>query len=61
MFYKTNYGLLKFKSPLLTNTQFIKLNDLKKILQHWYESFNINFFDQHDFKMALHKYVWKNW
>jgi hypothetical protein len=30
------------------------------ILQHSYKSFSTNFFDQHDIKMAIHKYVWKN-
>ncbi len=55
MFYKINFGVLKFKSK--TKTQIVKLNDLKKILQHLYKSFNINFLDQHDIKGALHKYV----
>jgi hypothetical protein len=55
VFYKINFGVLKFKSK--TKTQIVKLNDLKKILQHLYKSFNINFLDQHDIKGALHKYV----
>jgi hypothetical protein len=35
----------------------IKLNDLKINLQHSYKSFSKNVFDQHDIKMALHKYL----
>jgi hypothetical protein len=31
------------------------------VLQHSYKSFSTNFLDQHDIKMAIHKYVWKNW
>jgi hypothetical protein len=31
------------------------------ILQHSYKSFNKKFLDQNDIKVALHKYVWKDW
>ncbi len=34
----------------------MKLNDLKKILQHSYKSFSTNFL-QRDIKVALHEYV----
>jgi hypothetical protein len=54
--------VLKFKGPLLKP----KLNLLNQIiifliLQHSYKSFSTNFLDQHDIKVALHKYVWENW
>jgi len=38
------------KSFTKTKIQFIKLNDLKKNLQHSCKSFNTNFFDQHILK-----------
>jgi hypothetical protein len=61
-FYKTNLGVLKFKSPLL-KPKLNLVNKMKiwKILQHSYKSFSTNFLDQYDIKMALHKYVWKFW
>ncbi len=31
----------------------MKVNDLKKKIQHSYKSFNKNFLDQHDIKVAL--------
>jgi hypothetical protein len=31
------------------------------IFQHSYKSFSTNFLDQHDIKVALHKYVWQIW
>jgi hypothetical protein len=55
MFYKIDFGVLKLKNK--TKTQIIKLNDFFGILQHLYKSFSINFIDQHDIKVALHKYV----
>jgi hypothetical protein len=33
---------------------------IKKILQHSYKSFNTNFLDQHDIKVALNKYFEQN-
>ncbi len=50
MLYKTNSGVLKFKNLLLKP----KFNLLKKST-HIYISFNTNFLDQHDIKVALHK------
>jgi hypothetical protein len=32
-----------------------------QIFQHSYKSFSTNFLDQHDIKVALHKYVGQNW
>jgi len=59
VFYKINFVKIQ-KSFIQTKTQFIKLNDLKKLLQHSYESFSTNFLDQHDIHVTnLHKYVWK--
>ncbi len=46
--YKTNFGVLKFK-----------LNDFLKKNQHIYTSFNTNFLDQHDIKVALHNFFEK--
>jgi hypothetical protein len=56
-----NIGVKVQKSFTKTKIQFIKLNDLKKNLQHSYKSFNTNFFDQNHIKMTLHKYFWQNW
>jgi hypothetical protein len=60
MFYKTDFGVFKFKSPLLKS----KLNLLNKKI--FLDFFNIhinhlftNFLDQHDIKVALHKYFEK--
>jgi hypothetical protein len=56
MFYKFDFGVLKFKSPFLKSN----VNLLNQMM--FSELFNIhsiNFLDQHDIKVALHKYVRK--
>jgi len=53
MLYKFDFGVLKFKSPLLKPNSKFKSKWLKKT-QHSYKSFSTNFLDQHDIKVALH-------
>ncbi len=61
VFYKIDLLMLKFKSPLL-KPKFNLLNQIiEKNLQRSYKSFSTNFFDQHDIKVTLHKYLWQNW
>jgi hypothetical protein len=61
MFYKFDFWVLKFKSPLLKiKTQCIKLYIYFWTLQHSYKSFTTIFLDQHDIKITLHKHGWKH-
>jgi hypothetical protein len=60
MFYKFDFGVLKFKNLLLKpKLNLLNLKKLFLILQHSNKSFNTNFFNQHDIEVALHKYVSK--
>jgi hypothetical protein len=54
VFYKIDFGVFKFNLFFIkTKTQFMKVNDFLKKIQHSYKSFNKNFLDQHDIKVAL--------
>ncbi len=57
--YKIEFLILKFKSYLL-KPKFKILNEMIFFFEHSYKSFSTKFLDQHDIKVALHKYVSQN-
>ncbi len=59
LFKKTSDAKIQ-KSFTKPKIKFIKSNHLKKIF-NTHKLFNMNFFDQHNIEVALHKYVWQNW